>query len=196
MLNKAAAQSRLDFHINCRKTKLTRISFADDLLIFIDSSIESVQCVVQVLRDFENHSGLAMTNQRTGFFSFGLSEEEVNRIQVSVGMFYGRLPFRYLGVQLNSKKLSLSGCDTQLEQIKAKFSSWSVKTLSFSGRLMLIKTVISDITTFWCSVFILPKILYCKNQFNAQYLSLERILREPKQCSCGLGYCSSHKGTR
>ncbi|XP_048634085.1 uncharacterized protein LOC125608168 [Brassica napus] len=157
MLNKAAAQSRMGFHAKCRKIKLTHLSFADDLLIFTDGSIESVQCVLQVLRDFEYRSGLAMSNQKTSFFVSGLSEDEVNRIQVSTGMSCGTLPFRYLGVPLNSKKLSLSGCDTLLQQIKAKFSSWSVKTLSFSGRLLLIKTVISGITTFWCSAFILPK---------------------------------------
>ncbi|CAG7867093.1 unnamed protein product, partial [Brassica rapa] len=37
------------------------------------------------------------------------------------------------------------------------FSSWSAKSLSFAGRLLLIKTVIAGITTFWCSTFILPK---------------------------------------
>lgn len=72
-------------------------------------------------------------------------------------MACGTLPFRYLGVPLNSRKLSLVNCDVLLQQIKLKFSSWSVKTLSFSGRLLLIKTVISGITTFWCSAFILPK---------------------------------------
>lgn len=77
------------------------LSFADDLLIFIDGSIESVQCVLQVLKDFEIRSGPA---------------------------------FRYLGVPLNSRKLSLSNCNVLLQQMKSKFSSWSIKTLSFSGR--------------------------------------------------------------
>ncbi|CAG7889626.1 unnamed protein product, partial [Brassica rapa] len=36
-------------------------------------------------------------------------------------------------------------------------SSWSAKSLSFAGRLLLIKTVITGITTFWCSTFILPQ---------------------------------------
>lgn len=55
------------------------------------------------------------------------------------------------------KKLSLLNCEGLLQQIKNKFSSWSSKALSFAGRLLLIKTVISGITTFWCSTFILPK---------------------------------------
>lgn len=72
-------------------------------------------------------------------------------------MACGTLPFRYLGVPLNSRKLSLANCEVLLQQIKAKFSSWSVKSLSFSGRLLLIKTIISGIANFWCSAFIQPK---------------------------------------
>lgn len=72
-------------------------------------------------------------------------------------MVCGVLPIRYLGVPLNSKKLNLVNCEPLLHQIKKRLSSWTVKSLSFAGRLLLIKTVISGITTFWCSAFILPK---------------------------------------
>lgn len=124
MLNRAAAQGNFQYHSRCSSIKLTHLSFADYLLIFIDGSIGSVQ---QVL------------------------------IQASMGMVLGSLPFRYLGVPLNSMKLSLVSAEPLIHQIKTKFSSWSVKSLSFSGRLLLIKTVIAGINTFWCSAFLLPK---------------------------------------
>ncbi|XP_013645955.2 uncharacterized protein LOC125594385 [Brassica napus] len=157
MLNAAATNSKLRYHSNCKKVKLTHLSFADDLLIFIEGNIESVQCVLQVLKEFENRSGLAVSLQKTSFFASGMTEEEINTIQASTGMACGSLPFRYLGVPMNSRKLSLASCEPLLHQIKTRFSSWSTKTLSFSGRLMLIKTVIAGITTFWCSSFVLPK---------------------------------------
>lgn len=167
MLNKAAAECRVKFHAKCEKIKLTHLSFADDLLIFIDGSIDSVQHVLQVLKEFENRSGLAVSMQKTSFFASGMDQAEIESIQASTGMMCGSLPFRYLGVPLNSKKLSLAGCDKLLQQVKAKFNSWSVKTLSFSGRLLLIKTVISGITTFWCSSFVLPKA--CINKINSLF---------------------------
>lgn len=43
MLNKAAAEHKLKFYAKCEKVKLTHLSFADNLLIFIDGSIDSVQ---------------------------------------------------------------------------------------------------------------------------------------------------------
>ncbi|KAL0651628.1 hypothetical protein Bca4012_094319 [Brassica carinata] len=157
MLKEAAHERKFNYHLKCSSTKMTHLCFADDLLIFIDGSLESVQAVLQVLREFEMRSGLAMSVHKTSFFASGLSCAESDLIQFSTGILMGSLPVRYLGVPLVTKKLTLLNCEVLLQQIKGKFSSWSSKSLSFAGRLLLIKTVISGINTFWCSTFILPK---------------------------------------
>lgn len=53
MLDQEARTGRLSYHHNCRKTKLTHLCFADDLLVFIDGSLDSVQRVLQILHEFE-----------------------------------------------------------------------------------------------------------------------------------------------
>lgn len=146
-------------HRHCAPTKLTHLSFADDLLIFIDGSVESVQMVLQVLHEFELRSGLAVSLQKSSFFASGFSDAEIDAIQFSTGMPCGSLPMKYLGVPLCTKKLTLANCEPLIQQIKSRVSSWSVKTLSFAGRLLLIKTVIEGIATF-----ILPKA--CINRIN------------------------------
>ncbi|XP_013601581.1 PREDICTED: uncharacterized protein LOC106309044 [Brassica oleracea var. oleracea] len=141
MLNKMATDGYMEYHHNCRKIKLTHLSFADDLLIFIEGSIEYVQAVLQTLHEFELRSGLAVSYQKTSFFASGLSEAEISAIQVSTGMKCGTLPMKYIGVPLCAKKLTLANCEPLIQQVKACFSSWSAKALSFAGRLLLIKTV-------------------------------------------------------
>lgn len=148
-------QARIKYHANCSTMKLTPLSFADDLLIFIDCSLESAQNVHQVLQEFEQRSGLAVSMQKTSFCASGLSTQEIDTIQDSTGILCVSLPFRYLGIPLNSQKLNLQICEPLLHQIKKRLSSWSLKTLSFAGRLLVIKTVIAGITTFRCSAFIL-----------------------------------------
>ena len=165
MLDKEARSGYLYYHHQCHKTKLTHLSFADDLLIFIDGSIESVQKVLQILHEFEKRSGLAVSLHKSSFYASGLTDQEISAIQVSTGMPCGGLPMCYLGVPLCTKKLSLQNCEPLLQQIKQRFSSWSVKALSFAGRLLLIKTVIAGVSTFWCSSFILPK--SCINKINS-----------------------------
>ncbi|KAL0650270.1 hypothetical protein Bca4012_092961 [Brassica carinata] len=50
MLNKAAQDLKINYHSKCSSSKLTHLCFADDLLIFIDGSLASVQNVLQILR--------------------------------------------------------------------------------------------------------------------------------------------------
>lgn len=157
MLNQAAQEMKFNYHLKCQSSKLTHLCFADDLLIFMDGSLESVHAVLQVLREFELRSGLAVSVQKSSFYASGLTQMETDLIQFTTGMPMGTLPVRYLGVPLCTKKLSLLNCEVLLQQIKTRLSSWSAKALSFAGRLLLIMTVITGITTFWCSTFILPQ---------------------------------------
>lgn len=165
MLNKAAHDLKFNYHSKCSSSKLTHLCFADDLLIFIDGSLESVQNVLQILREFELRSGLAVSVEKSSFFASGLTQQELDVIKVSTGMPHGQLPVRYLGVPLTSKKLSIQNCEVMIQQVKGRLNSWSAKSLSFAGRLLLIKTVIAGINNFWCSSFILPKA--CINRINS-----------------------------
>lgn len=167
MLKKAAEEGKIGFHARCESTRLTHMCFSDDLLIFTEGSLSSIQKVLQILREFEMQSGLAISVQKSRFFSSGLSQAEVEAIQASTGMIQGSLPIMYLGVPLCTKKLSLANCEMLIQIVKQRLSSWSVKSLSFAGRLLLIKTVITCITNFWCSSFILPKA--CINRINSLY---------------------------
>lgn len=165
MSDKEARSGNLAYHHSCHKTKLTHLSFADDLLIFIDGSLQSVQRVLQILHEFEKRSGLAVNLQKSSFFASEITQQEIETIQASTGMPCGSLPMHYLGVPLCTKKLNLQNCEPLIQQIKQRLSLWSAKALSFAGRLLLIKTVISGVSTFWCSSFILPKA--CINRINS-----------------------------
>lgn len=102
-------------------------------------------------------SGLAVSLVKTSFFSSGLSAHEIQHIASSTGLFVGTLPVTYQGVPLYSKKLSIANCELLLMRIKSRMSTWSAKALSFSGRLLLLNSVILGITNFWTTSFILPK---------------------------------------
>lgn len=56
-----------------------------------------------------------------------------------------------------SRKLKIAEYALIMAKLNMSFQSWSVKLLSFAGRLQLLKTVIFGTVTFWTSAFILPK---------------------------------------
>ena len=69
----------------------------------------------------------------------------------------GELPFCYLGVPLISTKLNASHCKPLVDRITARASSWTIRFLSFVGRLQLIQSILCSIHSYWNSLFILPK---------------------------------------
>ncbi|XP_033136094.1 uncharacterized protein LOC103837732 isoform X1 [Brassica rapa] len=156
MLNTAASDGIIGYHPRCKDSALTHLCFADDLLIFSDGSPSSVQGILRVLSDFQFLSGLAISPQKSCFFPAALSTSEVDLISSSSGIPQGSLPVRYLGLPLNTKKLSLLNCEPLLQKIKSKINSWTTKYLSFAGRLQLLSSTISGIINFWCNAFILP----------------------------------------
>lgn len=137
--------------------KFTHLCFADDLLIFCDGSLRSVKNVLEVLENFKELSGLSVSISKTCFFACGVKQPEIEQILSQCGLSQGTLPIRYLGVPLCTKKLTLANCEPLIQQVKSKINSWTAKTLSFAGRLVLINTVIAGISNFWCATFTIPK---------------------------------------
>jgi hypothetical protein len=62
--------SKLKFHPRCSKLKLTHLCFVNDLLLFSNASIPSINVVKAVLLEFEKLSGLRANPSKSSFFSF------------------------------------------------------------------------------------------------------------------------------
>lgn len=156
-LNKATREGKFNYHAKCHRTELTHLCFADDLLIFCDGSSGSVSAILEILQNFEQRSGLAISIEKTSMFAAGIKSHELEQIKLATGLTEGALPVRYLGVPLCTKKLSLTHCAPLIQSIKSKLHSWTVRSLSFAGRLQLLSTVIAGIINFWSCAYILPK---------------------------------------
>lgn len=68
-------------------------------------------------------------------------------------------------MHLYSKKLSKANCYPLIQHVKYKINTWSTKSWSFAGRLLLLSTVIAGISHIWCSTFVLPK--FCIKTINS-----------------------------
>lgn len=119
MLNVAARNHGFGYHKHCQKTRLTKLCFTDDFLIFTDGGLVSVQGVLKVLHSFKELSSLAISINKNSFYTVGLSDQEVSTIFASIGLSQGGLLVRYLGVPLCTKKLLII-CEPLLHQIKDK----------------------------------------------------------------------------
>lgn len=110
MLNQGAASGRFGYHAKCASSNLTHLCFADDLLIFIDGKLSSVQAILDILHEFACDSGLAISLQKTSFVTCAVPQDQIDLIATSTGLTVATLPVRYLGIPLSAQKLSLQHC--------------------------------------------------------------------------------------
>ncbi|KAG7581859.1 Reverse transcriptase zinc-binding domain [Arabidopsis suecica] len=155
-LDKGVINQSFGPHPLCLVPLITHLSFADDVLIFFDGKEDSLQGVMDILEEFKAESGLGVNKDKTALFLDGGCIQENSEMANRLGLLQGSLPVRYLGVPLTSKKMKEQDYQPLIDRILSRFSSWSVKHLSFAGRLQLIQSVIYSIITFWASIFILP----------------------------------------
>lgn len=103
MLNEAVATGKFKYHPKCEVSGLTHLCFADDLLIFSDGAPSSVRGILSVIDEFNLLSGLAISADKSCFFSSGLSEAQSQNVASVSGMPQGFFPIRYLGLPLCTK---------------------------------------------------------------------------------------------
>lgn len=68
----------------------------------------------------------------------------------------------YLGFPLNPSRITMETLQPFIDKITWKLHSWTVKYLSFAGKIRMVASVIYGMVNFWSSVFVLPKAFYGK----------------------------------
>ncbi|CAA7013050.1 unnamed protein product [Microthlaspi erraticum] len=134
--------------------------FADDLLVFSDGSSSSMSGISEVLNVFKSILGLDMNAAKSEIFFSGYTEMEAAALSSQVDIKEGSFP--YLGLPLSSQRLSISVMQPFIEKIRNKLNSFTVRFLSFAGKIKLVSSVIYGMVNFWSQVYSLPKAFYTK----------------------------------
>lgn len=102
-------------------------------------------------------SGLQANANKSSVYIAGVSIWKKEEILQELGFPEGNLPFKYLGVPLDSKKLSIAQCWPLVEKVTQKINCWTSRLLSYAGRLQLIRSVLFGVQSYWTQIFLLPK---------------------------------------
>lgn len=109
-MHRATSEGEIGFHPKCAKLHLSHLSFADDLLLFSEVSLSSLQGVKLVLAEFQQLSGLGVSYDKSEMYYCGISTELKHQLAVVLGIRLGKFSVRYLGVPLFSGKLTIADC--------------------------------------------------------------------------------------
>ncbi|GJS87046.1 RNA-directed DNA polymerase, eukaryota, reverse transcriptase zinc-binding domain protein [Tanacetum coccineum] len=145
------------FHFGCKQLRITHLCFADDLIMFCHGNKISVQTLKRSLDRFSEISGLHPNLGKCTMFCGSLEEDTKKEIGSIFQFKEGKLPVRYLGVPLVTKKIGANDCKQLVDKIKQRLNDWKNKSLSYAGRAQLIASVLGSMQVYWGSVFLLPK---------------------------------------
>ncbi|XP_019237628.1 PREDICTED: uncharacterized protein LOC109217809 [Nicotiana attenuata] len=143
------------YHPRCAKLGITHLSFADYLLLFAIGDQKTVQMMQQKFYQFTQASGLQANLSKSEAYFGGVPLVDKQQILQMLGLSNGELPFKYLGVPLSTKKLSIMQWQPLIDKMTTRITSWTAKTLSYAGRVQLVQSVLFGIQAFWVQLFIL-----------------------------------------
>ncbi|XP_019248784.1 PREDICTED: uncharacterized protein LOC109228056 [Nicotiana attenuata] len=117
---------------------------------------------IKCFKEFSRASGLKANVAKSSIYFGSVPHEVQLEILQAVGFFKRELPFKYLGIPLSTKRISMTQCQPLVDKILGRITSWTSRYLSNAGRLQLIKTVLFSIQIYWSQIFVLPKKLIKK----------------------------------
>ena len=159
MLDKAVHEGRLSsFNVGVfagRSLMVSHLLFADDTLIFCDANIDQMLILHMVLIWFEAVSGLKVNLGKFELVVVG-AVHNMDLLVAVLGCKQGSLPMKYLGLPLGAKFKDKSTWNPILEKMKRKLAGWKKLYLSKGGKVTLIKSTLSNLPTYFLSLFPIP----------------------------------------
>nr|XP_009592378.1 uncharacterized protein LOC104089235 [Nicotiana tomentosiformis] len=96
------------------------------------AEISSIRLLQHTFLKFSNASGLQENADKSSIYLAIISNNLKQDILQELGYSEGTLPFRYFGVPLASKKLSVIQCWPLVEKITRRINCWTAKLLSYA----------------------------------------------------------------
>ena len=129
--------------------------FADDTLIFCKADLDQILILRMILIWFKAVSSLKINLGKSELVSVGVVNNS-DLFLVVLGCKQGSLPMKYLGLPLGAKFKDKTIWNPILEKMERRLAGWKRLYLSKGGRVTLIKSTLSNLPTYFLSLFPIP----------------------------------------
>ncbi|GKB40509.1 RNA-directed DNA polymerase, eukaryota, reverse transcriptase zinc-binding domain protein [Tanacetum coccineum] len=154
---KVKNRKEFKYHFGCRSMKLTHVCFVDDLLMRCHGDMNSVNVLKEAIEDFGAYSSLISNYTKSTIIFGSMNNAEKKNILDNDPFKVERLPIKYLGVPLTSKRIRVNNYKSLLDRIRNMILNWKNKCLSYAGRLQLVASVLEYVHVYWAFVLLLSK---------------------------------------
>ncbi|XP_022549833.1 uncharacterized protein LOC111201789 [Brassica napus] len=118
-IDRAAKERKFTFHPRCKSLALSHLCFADDLMVIVEGTKESIEGALSVFDEFAAWSGFSISIEKSTVYMAGVSSAERSRILVIFSFAEGTLPVRYLGLPLMTQVMRRWFGDKRAEGCKS-----------------------------------------------------------------------------
>ncbi|GMI87604.1 hypothetical protein HRI_002429700 [Hibiscus trionum] len=141
---------------------VSHLFFADDSLIFGETSSHGAVVIQELLSVYASCSGQLINFEKSGiFFSVNSSEDNKADVRRILGISQGFNPEKYLGLPIVVGRNRRKAFTELKYKTWSWISNWCTWSLSQGGKEVLIKAVLQAIPVYTMSFFLLPK-TFCK----------------------------------
>ena len=131
---------------------VSHLLFADDTLIFCEADLEQILILRMILIWYEAVSGLKINLGKSELVPVGVVHN-IDLFPVVLGCKQGSLPMKYLSIPLGAKFKDKIIWNPILEKMERRLAVWKHLYLSKGGRVTLIKSTLSNLPTYFLSLF-------------------------------------------
>ncbi|KAK3229133.1 hypothetical protein Dsin_001014 [Dipteronia sinensis] len=135
---------------------LSHPQFADDIIFFLKPTIESLFNLKWLLRCYELSSGLKINFHKTCIVRVSKYVRNDPSWATALKCRSATLPLTYLGLPLGARPRLKDFWNPIVRKVEDRLALWKRRFLSKGGRLVLIKSVLGSIPTYYMSVFKMP----------------------------------------
>jgi len=143
--------------------------YADDTLLLLQADARQLFFLKAILHSFAESTGLKVNYRKSQMYPINVTPEKMVLLANTFGCDIGSMPFTYLGLPMGTTKPKIEDLAPMMDRVERRLSACST-WLSHSGRLEMVNSAITPITTYAMSTIKLPQGV------------IENIDRARKQC--------------
>jgi hypothetical protein len=152
--------------------------------LFINPSQQEMLVTNHILKIFADASGLKTNMAKTQCYPIQCQEVNLDFIS-NAGLELSSFPYTYLGLPLHTRKPPRSAMQPLVQKIVDRLPRWKKRFMSYPGRELLVKTILSSIPVHFLIVFKLDKwILRGIDRFRRGFLWKGKDLDKIKEGHC------------
>ncbi|GJY58925.1 hypothetical protein Tco_0458817 [Tanacetum coccineum] len=143
--------------VGYNKVDVSHLQFADDALIIGKWSLENAKNLCRILRCFNLASGLKVNFTKSKFYGIGVNFNETTTLASTLNCEPSNRPFIYLGLPIGANMCKACHWKPIIDKFHNRLTLWKSKTLSYGGRLTLLKSVLGALGVYYFLLFKVPK---------------------------------------